>query len=239
MMKRHAAYLDFLREWTGEEQPLTWWQRNIGIKGATLHVAGLNSAWMSSGDEDRNRLLLGRYQLTQTVETAEAEGADWRLVMMHHPWDYIDEFESRTMRAAVHQRSDILLRGHLHATQSERVVPPDASRQCLELAAGCLYDGSEYPNAFQWIELSQTGTTKQIRVHYRIWQQNAWMIDRNQPGCHDGHADFELETHATSATSRSTATHQSFQSLMRNGSGINAHRSSCWARTSSRARRSR
>ncbi len=205
LMKRHTAYIKFLREWTGEEQPLTWWQRNVDLEGTTLHIAGLNSAWMSFGDEDRSHLLLGRYQLTQTVETAEADGADWRLVMMHHPWDYLAEFESGSMRSAVHQRADILLRGHLHATQSERVVPPDASRQCLELAAGCLYDGSEHPNAFQWIELSKTGMAKQIRVHYRIWQRNAWMIDRNQPACPDGHANFELETHAASARPKSPA----------------------------------
>lgn len=204
MMKRHAAYLDFLREWTGEEQSLTWWQRNIDVRGTTLHVAGLNSAWMSFGDQDRSHLLLGRYQLTQTVEPPDAEQADWRLVTMHHPWDYLDEFESQRLRSAVHQKADVLLRGHLHATQSERVLPPDPQRQCLELAAGCLYDGSEYPNAFQWIELSRTETSKKIRVLYRLWQQNAWTIDRNQPNCPDGHAEFELYEGAASAKTEGT-----------------------------------
>src|SRR5688500_7933817 len=73
MLRRHAAYMDFVAGWYGEPQPLPWWQRVIEINGARLHVAGLDSAWMCCGDEDRSRLLLGRYQLTQTVETARAK----------------------------------------------------------------------------------------------------------------------------------------------------------------------
>ncbi len=70
------------------------------------------------------------------------------------------------------------------------MLPPDPSRACLELAAGCVYEHSQYPNAFQWIELSPTD--KRVRVLYRARLHNAWTVDRNQPGCTDGHADFDL-----------------------------------------------
>jgi hypothetical protein len=70
------------------------------------------------------------------------------------------------------------------------VVPPDPTRQCLELAAGCVYEHSQYPNAFQWIELSSTG--KRVRVLPRAWLHSAWSIDRNQPNCHDGYSAFEF-----------------------------------------------
>lgn len=68
-LRRHDAYMDFVAGWCGEPQLLPWWERVIEIRGTHLHVAGLNTAWMSCGDEDRSRLLLGRYQLTQTVQT--------------------------------------------------------------------------------------------------------------------------------------------------------------------------
>ena len=191
MLERHAAYLDFVGDWLDEPQALPWWQRVIEIRGCRLHVAGLDSAWMACGDEDRNHLLLGRYQLTQTVETAEAENADWRIALLHHPWDYLAEFDSHTARSAIHQHRDLLLRGHLHFPQSERIVPPDPNRSCLELAGGCLYETSEYPNAFQWIELSVTD--KCVRVLFRTWLDNDWTIDRNQRGCPDGSADFQLD----------------------------------------------
>jgi hypothetical protein len=83
MLRRHSGYMDFVAAWYGKAQPLPWWERVIKIRGVRLHVAGLDSAWMSCGDEDPSRLLVGCYQLTQTVETAQVEAADWRIV--HHP----------------------------------------------------------------------------------------------------------------------------------------------------------
>jgi hypothetical protein len=162
----------------------------IGIRGASLHFAGLNTAWMCCGDEDRSRLLLGRYQLTQTVETARAEDAEWRIAVLHHPWEYLAEFDHQAARTAVHQHCDLLLRGHLHQPLSERVVPPDPRRACLELAVGCIYENSQYPNAFQWIELAPGD--KRVRVLFRAWLHNAWTVDRNQPNCPEGHAEFDL-----------------------------------------------
>jgi formylglycine-generating enzyme required for sulfatase activity/predicted MPP superfamily phosphohydrolase len=190
VLKRHAAYLAFVEGWFGGRQALPWWQKVIEIRGTLLHIAGLDSAWMACGDDDRGRLLLGRYQLTQTVETVEADGAHWRIALVHHPWDYLAEFDSHAARALVHQHCDLLLRGHLHRPAPERVVPPDPSRACLELPTGCVYETSQYPNAFQWIELSPEG--KRVRVHFRAWLHNAWTIDRNQPGCPEGWAQFDL-----------------------------------------------
>ena len=200
MFKRHAAYLDFVGEWLGETQTLPWWHRVIPIRNSRLHVAGLDSAWMACGDKDRGHLLLGRYQLTRTVETPEAEGADWRIALLHHPWDYFAEFDAEDARAAVHQHCDLLLRGHLHQLRSERVIPPDPARGCLELATGCLYETSVYPNAFQWVELSPAG--KRVRVMFRLWKDNAWTIDRNQSNCPDGHADFDLDAPPPSSSDK-------------------------------------
>jgi predicted MPP superfamily phosphohydrolase len=60
MLRRHTGYMDFVAGWYDTPQPLPWWERVIEINGARLHVAGLDSAWMCCGDEDRSRLLLGR-----------------------------------------------------------------------------------------------------------------------------------------------------------------------------------
>jgi len=190
LLKRHAAYLAFLGDWRGETQSLPWWRRSIEIRGVRLYVAGLDSAWMACGDKDRDQLLLGRYQMNQTVRDQDAKKADWRLALLHHPWDYFAEFDGHEARSTIHQHCDLLLRGHLHFPQSERVVPPDPSRACLELAAGCVYENSRYPNAFQWIELYSQ--PRRIKVLYRAWIQGAWTIDRNQPGCWDGEAEFNL-----------------------------------------------
>lgn len=191
LVKRHAAYLDFLAEWYGAPQPLPWWQRTLEIRGTRLHLAGLDSALLAHGDEDRSRLLIGRYQLHQTVLAPEADQADWRLALLHHPWDYLAEWDAHEACADAHLHRDLVLRGHLHYPQTERILPPDPARACLELAAGCVYENSRYPNAYQWIELYTR--PRRVKVLLRAWLHGAWTIDRNLPGCPKGEAEYQLE----------------------------------------------
>jgi formylglycine-generating enzyme required for sulfatase activity/predicted MPP superfamily phosphohydrolase len=193
VLKRHLDYLDFYGAWLGAPQALPWWQCTLHLYDQRLHIAGLDSAWMACGDADRGRLLLGRYQINQTVLHPDGEGADWRLALMHHPWDYLAEFDTHEAHQAIHLHRDLVLRGHLHEGEAFRVLPPDPARACLELAAGSVYAGSRHPNAFQWIELR--ANPKRVRVQFRALVKGAWTEDRNQPGCREGVAEFLVVPH--------------------------------------------
>jgi 3',5'-cyclic AMP phosphodiesterase CpdA len=190
VIRRHASFLSFYGDWLGQSQTLPWWRKPFDIKGQRIHIAGLDSAWMASGDGDRGRLIIGRWQINQTVDVREAEGPDWRLALLHHPWDYLAEFDLRESRQAVHLHCDLLLRGHLHEGEVALVRPADPKRACLELAAGCLYESSRYPNAFQWVELH--AQPRMVRVLFRVWNRGEWQVDRNQPGCPEGVAEIAL-----------------------------------------------
>jgi hypothetical protein len=109
---------------------------------------------------------------------------------LHHPWDYFAEFDLRESRQAIRLHGDLLLRGHLHEGEAALVRPADPERACLELAAGCLYESSRYANAFQWIELY--AEPRRVRVLFRLWNEGAWQVDRNQPGCPDGEMDLPM-----------------------------------------------
>jgi nucleoside phosphorylase len=139
---------------------------------------------------ERGKLLLGRYQLNQTVDVKEADPAYWRIALMHHPWDYLAEGDGREARDTVHRCSDLLLRGHLHEPETQQIVPPDPERGCLELATGCAYEQSGYPNAFQWVELYPV--PRKVRVHYRLWERRKWMPDRNRVESGRAWAEFSL-----------------------------------------------
>lgn len=193
LLNRHQAYLDFYGDWLGAPQPLPWWQRTLTLRHQRLHVAGLDSAWMSHGDKERGGLLLGRYQLNATVKAPEAQGADWRLALFHHPWEYLADFDLLEARRDLHLHRDLVLRGHLHEPDCARVQSPDPDRGCLEIAAGCVYEHGTYPNAFQWIELH--ARPRRARVLHRLFYRGKWQPDRNQPGAGpDGAVEIPLDT---------------------------------------------
>ncbi len=194
LLGRHQDYLACYDAWLGRPESRPWWQRALTIRGQRLHLAGLDSAWMSRGDTDRGCLLLGRRQINETVLHRDGEGADWRIALLHHPWDYLAEFDGAEARRTLHLNRDLILRGHLHTGEAALVRPPDPARACLEVAAGCLYDGSTYPNAFQWIELlpGARATPRRVRLRFRLWNQGDWQEDRNQPGCPDGTCTIDL-----------------------------------------------
>ena len=93
---------------------LPWWRQSIEIRGTRLHLAGLDSAWMACGDEDRDRLLLGRYQLNQTVETPGGRRRPLADSPTASSLGLPRPIRCVTPPRAVHQHCDLLLRGHLH-----------------------------------------------------------------------------------------------------------------------------
>ncbi len=193
-LRRHAAWLDFCAGWYGLAPDAPWWQRTLTLGTQRLHCAGLDSAWMSARDREQGALLLGRWQVHQTVLARGGTDADWTLALLHHPWSCLDDRDTAETRPLIQLHRDLVLRGHRHQTDSAQIVRPDPKRTCLELAAGCVYDGSPYPNAFQWIELrpATAAEPRRVRVRLRAWVQGAWQVDRNQPNCPDGETTFAL-----------------------------------------------
>jgi hypothetical protein len=100
----------------------------------------------------------------------------------------VPPFDAQTAEADIHHRCHVVLRGHLHQQQARVIQYP--SERCLELAAGSAHAGSEFPNAFQLIELLPG---RQVRVHFWTWQGVKWIRDWNAcPDVPDGTATFSL-----------------------------------------------
>jgi len=190
LLKRHDAYLKFAGRYrAAKKKPaVPWWSVSLDVNGSKLRAGGLCSSWMSWSDGDRGGLLLGRRQVHEVLQ--DAGEADWSVALVHHPWSYLAEFDAEEVQRKVHHECHVVLRGHLHRQQARATVYPEDV--CLELAAGCCYDGSSHPNAFQLIELGATERT--VRVHFWLWDGLKWIEDRNVcPEAADGVASFALE----------------------------------------------
>lgn len=189
ILSRHAAFDRFVEALgapRGEGAP--WWSKTFELQGQRVHVAGLDTAWVSSNDEDKGRLLVSRYQAHAALR--DVERADVAIALMHHPWDDLAEFDAREVREAVLRRCRLVLRGHLHQAEGRAIHRPDLA--ALELACGACYAGSKYPNAYHLVELDLGAAS--ARVHMRTWDGHDWIADRNayRGKAPDGVATFSL-----------------------------------------------
>ncbi|MBK9369728.1 MAG: metallophosphoesterase [Deltaproteobacteria bacterium] len=173
LLARQAAYLTFAQTFhPGLTVP--WWSEQLpDLAGLTVHLAGLNSAWLSASDADRGNLVLSLWQCNQLL--AGAEGADLTIALLHHPWDYLHERDQKS-EEELRRRCGVILNGHLHQQKARLASDPD--RDVLQLAAGASYAGSDWVNAYQLLELDpHQGVAK---VHFRAWDGHDWIPDRNR-----------------------------------------------------------
>jgi formylglycine-generating enzyme required for sulfatase activity/serine/threonine protein kinase len=172
LLSRQAAYLTFAQTFhPGLTAP--WWFERSEIQGLTVHLAGFNSAWLSSSDADRGNLVLSRWLCHQLL--AGAEDADLTIALLHHPWDYLHEHDQES-EEEIRRRCGVILNGHLHQQKARLASDPD--RDVLQLAAGASYAGSKWANAYQLLELDPI--RGEARAHFRVWDGHDWIPDRNR-----------------------------------------------------------
>ncbi|MCK6522141.1 SUMF1/EgtB/PvdO family nonheme iron enzyme [Myxococcota bacterium] len=186
LLARQAAYLTFAKAFhPGPAAP--WWFERAEIRGLTLHLAGFNSAWLSSDDNDLGRLLVSRWQCHQLL--AGAAEADLSIALLHHPWSYLHEQDQGVVEEEIRRRCGVILHGHLHQQKARLTSDPD--RDVLQLAAGASYAGSKWANAYQLLELEPH--RGEALVHFRLWDGHDWIPDRNRyQKAHDGVATLPL-----------------------------------------------
>ncbi|MGE3536376.1 MAG: metallophosphoesterase [Candidatus Tectimicrobiota bacterium] len=136
-----------------------------------VHLLGLDTSWLAGDDADAGRLRLTEDQLMRLATDQEGRPLDGvRLALMHHPfYELADGADCRRLLAG---HVDLVLRGHLHATELETWADPD--RQVRQLAAGCLYEGhraDQYPNACHVLTLTlhADGQVLRTAVRFRAW----------------------------------------------------------------------
>jgi len=167
IFRKFSHYADFVNGYFGEQLPFDdECYFHVKFPGMTnMHVAvlGLNSAWLSAGDEDRGRLALGERQVRQALEASR--DADMRIVLLHHPFEWLREFDRDDCEALLMDGCDFILHGHLHRTGLLSLKTPDAG--AMLIAAGACYETREYPNGYNWARLDLT--TGQGTIYLRTY----------------------------------------------------------------------
>lgn len=135
----------------------------------------LNSSWYCRDGDDDHRLWLGLPQIQEMavqkqLTPIEDIATPITVVLMHHPFEFLQQDEQRTYgkrpnpRNYVATRSHLILTGHTHA----RMAPPDTvAAGAYHFPGAAAYAGGEHSNGFRLIRLAPA------QFAYRAYEYDA------------------------------------------------------------------
>jgi UDP-2,3-diacylglucosamine pyrophosphatase LpxH len=197
MTSRFQGYRTFVnscfRESSSCSDDQLFYVRKLAISGRKVMVAGFNSAWLCASDEDKQRgLVLGERQVRMALD--ECVGADLTIALLHHPLDWLREFDQNDSGALLVDNCDFVLHGHLHQSSLTGLSTPDGD--AMVIACGACYVSRQFPNSYNYVQLNVMDNT--CKVHLRRYTDargGFWARDtltyRNVP---DGIYNFVWKT---------------------------------------------
>jgi len=188
LLEPMTAYCQFVKSYLGENanpEPAYGYTCCFEAGRKRIAVIGLNSAWLCAHNRnakgevnDRGYLILGEPQVYDAL--AQAEDAEVRIAILHHPFDWMTEFDQHRAEEYLGRQCHFILRGHQHLPQVNVVC--GTAGDCVIIPAGASYDRSPaadflYANAYNFVHLDfETG---QGVVYLRRWspRRGKWMAD--------------------------------------------------------------
>lgn len=138
------------------------WKKGIYKVGIT----GINTAWLSNSDKDKEKLSFGKWILQEALE--KLEGCDYKLVLGHHPLNWMKEEQRNQASALFAKHKAIYLHGHMHKNSSEYTVANNLG--FLSIQCGAAFQTREdevYYNSLYWGSLDLTKDT--VSIMPRRW----------------------------------------------------------------------
>lgn len=148
VMKRLEGYGQFFTTYYGGNPTFDhdhyYYVAKRKIEDKQIAILGLNTAWAAGSDQDRLNLFLGESQARDAIN--EATSAHLRIVLMHHPFNWIRDFDADNCEPLLLDRGNIILHGHLHRTGIIHQQTPSAAS--MTIGAGACYETREYLNSY-------------------------------------------------------------------------------------------
>ncbi len=159
ILARFRSYADFLNGYLEGhlffDHDQFFYVKTIELGGRCIALLGLNSAWIAEGKIDETRkLLLGDRQVRAVLDAADEAGADLKIALMHHPFDWLRPFDRHDCESMLLDNCHFVLHGHLHHTAINHLKNPDSS--AMVIAGGACYETREHPNSYNFVRLDFT-----------------------------------------------------------------------------------
>ncbi|GBF81891.1 metallophosphoesterase family protein [Aphanothece sacrum] len=198
-----TAYQHFVTTYTGQESPGYASIRQLEIRGQKVALLGLNSALMcrrnkqisSDGEKvnDNRFLIVGEHQIYNALNKIIDD--DLKIVVLHHPLDWLIEFDQTRIESRLLSNFHFLLHGHRHYPQIR--TGNSSEGDCVIISGGASYDrriptDPRYNSSYNFVHLNfENGKGN---VYWRRWSDRrnggAWIEDTET--YKDGQYEFPL-----------------------------------------------
>ncbi len=137
------------------------------VDRAAVGLCTLNSCWRATGRPgiaDYGNLSIGERQIDSALQAVK--DCDLRIGAMHHSFPWLSPMEQGSTKRRAFSEFDVLLFGHNHDPDSERVEHMAAS--AVMSHCGCLYQSRDYINGYTIIscDIASDEVTLQLRSYF-------------------------------------------------------------------------
>lgn len=146
------------------------------VKNLKVGILGINTAWLSEGDQDKGYLTPGKaiveYGLKAIAET------DIKIVLGHHPLDWYKQSDEQQIRALLGKNKAIYLHGHMHKSSGARV--DGAGNLFVSIQSGAAFQAREndiWVNGFLWGEFNNELNQVEIEAYHWNSKHQEWVHD--------------------------------------------------------------
>lgn len=147
------------------------------LKGKTIGIVGINTAWLSRDDQDERQLSPGIDLLESALKTIKS--CDLRILLGHHPISWFTLNHRERIQNAMGDYNILYLHGHLHENRSQPMET--GGGKFLQIQSGAAFnvleqDETRWKNGILWAEIGLDLTN--IRLQPRYWKskQRRWGI---------------------------------------------------------------
>ena len=164
---------------------------NRKINNISVSVLALNSAWAAyGGKNEKGMLLVGEKQVSYALKNAEEP--DLIISLIHHPFEWLKDFDNNDCKSRLERSVDYILTGHEH---NINVFRQAYNGRAFEISAGATYFDRDYSNSYNIVVndfLNGTATLYARRYsdkHGGKWVNDNTAFHENE----DGIIEFPIE----------------------------------------------
>ena len=145
----------------------------LTVQGHEVGIVGINTAWLSKGDDDREKLTPGKPLLEKSLEAVK--DASLRIVLGHHPIDWFIKDQQKPIKSLLGKHHVLYLHGHLHDAWAEPTYGGGHPYLAIQTGAGFqAREGERWRNGLVWGEADLNAGEVRLQAWRWTPDQQAW-----------------------------------------------------------------